>query len=144
MNSVINLIKKLSSYDNRQSQRRQAPMLVAYYWDGATPMAHKIQDISSSGFFLLTKERWPLGTIVTMTLQRTDNSNFDSGTQPHIAVMSKVIRLDENGVGFAFIPAETTSTDPTRPSASRPVGKKALSRFLEQLKLGKGNAVAGF
>ncbi len=119
-------------------------MLVAYYWDGAAPMAHEVRDISSTGFYLLTQERWHLGTIVTMTLQRTDNSNFDSGTQHHIAVMSKVVRLDEDGVGFAFIPVETTGTDPTKPCASRPVGKKALGRFLEQLQLDKGNAVAGF
>jgi hypothetical protein len=143
MNPVINFFKKLSSYDHRQAPRRQTPLLVAYYWDGAAPMAHEVRDISSTGFYLLTQERWHLGTIVTITLQRTDNSNFDSGTQPHIAVMSKVVRLDEDGVGFAFIPVETTGPGPTKPAASGPVGKKALGRFLEQLQLDKGTAVAG-
>ena len=118
-------------------------MLVAYYWDGATPMAHEIRNISSTGFFLLTKERWHLGTIVTMTLQRTDTAPEDSGTQHHIAVLSKVVRMDEDGVAFAFIPIETTTDHQVKTSLSIPVGKKALARFLEQLELDNGNAIAG-
>jgi hypothetical protein len=118
-------------------------MLVAYYWDGATPMAHEIRNISSTGFFLLTKERWHLGTIVTMTLQRTDTAPADSGTQQHVSVLSKVVRMDEDGVGFVFIPIETTDAAQLKTSLSRPVGKKALSRFLEQLQSDKANAVAG-
>jgi hypothetical protein len=133
MNPVITFFKKLSSSDHRQAQRRQMPMLVAYYWDGATPMAHEIRNISSSGFYLLTTERWQLGTIVTMTWQRTDTAAADSSTQHHIKVLSKVIRVDEDGVGFAFIPVETNGADRTKTSVTSPVGKKALGRFLEQL-----------
>ena len=135
MNPVINFFRKLSSSDHRQAERRRTPTLVAYYWDGATPMAHEVQNISASGFYLTTKERWHLGTIVTMTLQRTDKAYAESGTQHHIAVLSKVVRMDEDGVGFAFIPIETTAADPSRNSMSRPVGKKSLGRFLEQLRL---------
>jgi len=143
MNPVINFFRKLSSYDHRQSERRQTPMLVAYYWDGATPMAHEVRNISSAGFFLLTKERWHLGTIVTMTLQRTDTAPADSETQHHIAVLSKVVRMDEDGVGFAFIPVETNRADPAKTPVSRLVGKKDLGRFLEQLQSKEDNAVAG-
>jgi hypothetical protein len=102
-------------------------------------MSHQIQDISSTGFYLLTKERWPLGTIVTMTLQRTDIAHRNSGAERHIAVLSKVVRLGEDGVGFVFLPIEAQAR-----SVSGPVGKKALIKFLEQLKLDRGHAIIGY
>jgi hypothetical protein len=139
MKSVGNWFKKLLSSDHRKAQRMKSPLLVAYYWDGTAPMSHAIQNISSTGFYLVTKERWPLGTIVTMTLQRTDIALGHSGTEPHIAVLSKVVRLGEDGVGFAFVPLEAEA----KALKSRPVGKKALIRFLEQVKLDRGHATIG-
>ena len=103
-------------------------------------MSHTIQNISSTGFYLPTKDRWLLGTMVTMTLQRTDMAHENSGTEPHISVLSKVVRLDEHGVGFAFVPLEAHPGD----LKSRPVGKKVLNRFLEQLKLDRGHAIMGY
>jgi hypothetical protein len=118
----------------------KSPLLVAYYWDGAAPASHEIQNISSTGFYLVTKERWLPGTMVTMTLQRTDVSLGHPGTEPHVAVLSKVVRLDEGGVGFAFILLEPQEGG----LKSRPVGKKALIRFLDQLKLDRGHAIIGY
>jgi hypothetical protein len=139
MKSVTSWFKRLSSSEHRKAQRTKSPLLVAYYWDGAVPMSHAIQNISSTGFYLSTKERWLAGTMVTMTLQRTDTSQVDSDAKPHIAVLSKVVRLDEDGVGFAFIPLEAHPGD----LKSKPVGKKALSRFVEQLKLDRGHVIFG-
>jgi hypothetical protein len=115
----------------------KAPLLVAFYWDGAAPRAHQVQDISSTGFYLLTTERWLPGTMVTMTLQRTDVTNGHSGAEPHIPVLSKVVRLDKDGVGFTFIPLEEHKESLN----SRPVGKRALGEFLEQLKRDRGHAI---
>jgi PilZ domain len=103
-------------------------------------MSHTIQDISSTGFYLITKERWPLGTIVTMTLQRTDIVNGNSGVKRCIAVLSIVVRLGEDGVGFAFIPLEAQA----KTMKNGPAGKKALSKFLEQLRLDQGLAAVGY
>src|SRR5882757_3441318 len=104
MKSVTSWFKRLSSPEHRKAQRTKAPLLVAYYWDGSVPASHQIQNISSTGFYLLTEDRWLPGTMVTMSLQRTDMAHQNSGTEPNISVLSKVVRLDENGVGFAFIP----------------------------------------
>jgi hypothetical protein len=106
-------------------------------------MAHEIRNISSAGFYLVTKERWHPGTVITMTLQRTECSEGNSGTEHYISVLSKVIRLDKEGVGFAFIPLETKEADLAKAPRSKPAGKKALSRFLERLKLDHGSALAG-
>jgi PilZ domain len=140
MTSVTSWLKRISAPEHRKAQRMKAPLLVAYYWDGATPTAHPIQNISSSGFYLVTKERWHPGTMVTMTLQRTDMAHENSGTEPHISVLSKVVRLDEQGVGFAFIPLEAHPGD----LKSKPVGKRAINRFVEQVKLDRGKAIIGY
>src|SRR5947208_17027764 len=130
MKAVTGWFKRLSSTEHRRAQRMKAPLLVAFYWDGSAPMSHEVQYISSTGFYLSTTERWLPGTMVTMTLQRTDITNGHSGTEPHIAVLSKVVRLDKDGVGFSFIPLE----EHPESLNSRPVGKRALGKFLEQLK----------
>ena len=92
MKSVTNWLsfRRLSSTEHRKVQRMKAPLLVAFYWDGAAPTSHAIQDISSTGLYLVTKERWLPGTMVTMTLQRTDTALGGAGTEPHIPVLSKV------------------------------------------------------
>lgn len=137
MKSVTGWFKKISSAEQRKAQRMKAPLLVAYYWDGGAPIAHQVQDISSTGFYLLTTERWLLGTMVTMMLQRTDVTNGHSGVEPHIPVLSKVVRLDKDGVGFTFIPLDERKESLN----SRPVGKRALGEFLERLKRDRGRAI---
>ena len=117
----------------------KSPLLVAFYWDGAAPASHEIQNISSTGFYLTTKERWLPGTMVTMTLQRTDIALGHSGIDPHIPVLSKVVRLDEEGVGFTFVPLDSHPGD----LKSKPVDRKTLVRFLDQLKLDRGRAIVG-
>ena len=140
MKSVTSWFKRLPASDHRKAHRMKSPLLVAYYWDGSSPISHPIQNISSTGFYLSTKERWLPGTMVTMTLQRTDIAHANPGSEPHIPVLSKVIRLDEDGVGFAFVPLEPQEGS----LKSRPVGQKTLNRFLEQLKLDRGHAVMGY
>jgi hypothetical protein len=149
MGSIRSWFKRLLSYDHRQGERLEAPLLVAYYWDGSIPTAHKIRDISSTGFYLLTTERWHPGTVVTMTLQRSDTGTVNPSGEHYISVHSKVVRLGEDGVGFAFVPLETKRSDSTkaskrvRTSKSKPADKKALRKFLDHLKLDDGCVVIG-
>lgn len=126
-----NWLARLFSFDHRKSERKSAPGLVAYYWDGAAPQAHEIQNISSTGFYLRTKERWHLGTVVTMTLQKTGVAG--SSSELYIAVQSKVVRLGDDGVGFVFIQLEPHGADRGENLKSVPAGKKALEKFLDQI-----------
>jgi Flp pilus assembly protein TadG len=121
----------------------EAPLLVAYYWDGSVPMSHEIRNISATGFYLLTRERWHPGTVVTMTLQRTAGEKESSDAERYISVMSKVVRLGEDGVGFSFVPLEAKGSDSTNVPRNKPVDKRALGRFLEQLGLDRGCVVIG-
>jgi uncharacterized membrane protein (UPF0127 family) len=120
------------SSDRRRAARQPLPGLVAYYWTGSAPRAYQIADISASGFYLLTEERWFPGTMVLMTLQRTDSSgkNLDDS----IAVQSRVVRWGSDGLGLAFVVSR--SIDPGSGDSIRENGvdKKTLDRFLARLK----------
>lgn len=129
-----------SSY-HRRAERKPAPGLVAYYWEGAAPKAHEIRNISSTGFYLLTKERWLPGTVVTMTLQKT--AVAVGRPELYIAVQTKVIRLGDDGVGFTFVQLEPHGADRREALSTRPVGKKALEKFLDQLMSEQGQVIPG-
>jgi Putative Tad-like Flp pilus-assembly len=143
MESVKSWIRKLSSYDHRRGQRLASPMLVAYYWDGSVPMAHEIQNISSTGFYLLTDERWHLGTVVTMTLQRTDIEDAKNHPEGYITVPSKVIRLGTDGVAFEFVPLSDKASSDTNGRTRGLTGRKAMGKFIESLKSDQGHAMIG-
>jgi hypothetical protein len=92
--------------DRRDTERHREPQLEAYYWSGAAPASHSVRDISSSGAYLVTQERWHLGTLVMITLQRTDE--YVDGRARSITLQSKVVRWGNDGVGFVFVFPATT------------------------------------
>jgi Flp pilus assembly protein TadG len=107
-------------------------------------MSHEIRNISATGFYLLTRERWHPGTVVTMTLQRTAAAKESLDAEHYISVMSKVVRLGEDGVGFAFVPLEAKGSDSAKAARNKPADKRGLSRFLDHLKSDQGHAVIGY
>lgn len=117
-----------SSRDPRSVSRRGTPPLVAYFWDGGRPVAHNVQNISTNGFYLATSDRWLLGTLIMMTLQRTttDSDREDCS----IIVMSKVVRYGEDGVGFSFIPVEASTPGQAPAPGAHAADKRTLDKFL--------------
>ena len=92
-------LMKTENRDPRSSPRETLPNLVAYFFTGGTPAPHSVRDISTSGLYLVTRERWYKGTVVQMTLGDRRRSTFDRS----IAVYAKAVRLGSDGVGFQFI-----------------------------------------
>ena len=129
MKPIKDWFKSLTPNDPRVGLRRKTPPLVAYFWDGGCPVAHPVKNISPTGFYLETTERWLLGTLVMMTLQRT-------GIDPSLAncaliVMSKVIRHADDGVGFSFILVDSPASARQPGPVSQPADRKTLDKFLE-------------
>lgn len=124
-------IQNLLSPDRRRARRLPLPGLVAYYWTGSTPRAYQVADISLSGMYLLTEERWYPGTLVLMTLQRTDaeGRNLDDT----VAVQSRVVRWGTDGLGLAFVLPKSMDTSTKASRADNCVDKKTLERFLERM-----------
>ena len=97
--SLTSIVPDLS--ERRRSKRHPLPGLVAYYWTGGTPQANQIGDISSTGFYLLTVERWIPDTLIRMTLQRPGPKGDKA--EEAISVISRVVRWGEDGVGYEFV-----------------------------------------
>lgn len=87
--------------DRRGAFRKRWPRLVAFDDRGEALTVHGVRDISATGMYLMTEERWPLGSEVRMSLQRTDG--FDDQAANPITVQLRVSRWGNDGVGLEFI-----------------------------------------
>ena len=118
------------SPDPRKAPREHAPGLAAYYWTGGPPEAHPIRDISATGLYVITEERWYPGTLVLMTLQNT--AFGEEVAERTVCVHSRAVRWGKDGVGLQFV-LQKESDDSSMAAADR----KALDRFLNRLRKGK-------
>jgi uncharacterized protein len=126
----IRFLRWLST-DRRAAKRHPLPGLVAYYWTGGAPQAFHIADISFVGLYLLTDERWFPGTMILMTLQRTNTDGDDP--DDFISVLTRVIRWGTDGVGLTFVPSNTVDLNTGESLPDTGVGKKALHRFIQRV-----------
>ena len=109
------LFPEKRSTDRRSTERVGAPHLAAYYWNGSQPEPHSVRDISSSGIYLLTEDRWHPGTLLMVTVQKPVTAD-DTRSSRSIRVQSKVIRSGADGVGFAFVFPGTADPPNSGPS----------------------------
>lgn len=121
--------KSIVSNDARTAKRHKSPPLVAYFWDGGSPVAHPVRNISPTGFYLETTERWLLGTLVMMNLQHSSRDPLLASRA--IIVMAKVIRHGEDGVGFSFVFIEDSGSARELGPVSQPADRRSLERFLD-------------
>ena len=122
------------SPDPRKAPRDLSPGLAAYYWNGSVPQAHGIRDISTSGLYVVTEERWYPGTLVLMTLQRTDCG--DEVEERAISVQSRAVRWGNDGVGLKFVMPDSGDIKRGHDMLRDGADKKTLERFLHKLKKG--------
>lgn len=92
------LLRKKST-DPRKAPRFSLPGLVAYFFTGSAPVAHRVHNLSTSGLYVFTSERWYPGTVVRITL--TDERN--PVLERSITVHASVIRATEDGVALQFV-----------------------------------------
>ena len=127
-------VERWWSPDPRKAPREEAPGLAAYYWTGGPPQAHKIKDISSTGLYVVTEERWYPGTLVLMTLHNT--SIGERIAERTICVHSRAIRWGNDGVGLQFVLPKTQ--DLRNGLLANGADRKDLDRFLTRLLKDKG------
>ena len=113
--------------DQRQAPRELAPGLAAYFWTGGVPQAHAIRDVSATGLYVVTEERWYLGTQVRLTLTKANGGELSA--ERSISVHARAVRSDTDGVGLEFVLQE-----PPKPRRGQmaPQADGADSRQLEE------------
>ena len=122
---------KFFSHDKRRAERKPSSEMAAYFWTGSAPVRHSVRDISETGMYLLTDERWHPGTVLMMTLQTPDESDESKRI---IAVQSRAVRAGEDGVGIAFVLPEDEKKffAAGREGANRKTLTEFLHRFWRQ------------
>jgi len=90
-----------SPVEKRRAPRQPATDLVASFWTGGVPAVHKIRDISLSGLYVITSERWYIGTVIRMTLTKIEGMGRGAG--PSICVRAAAARWGNDGVGLQFV-----------------------------------------
>lgn len=119
----------------RKNSRESVPGLIAYFFTGATPVAHTVRDISFSGLYVVTDERWYPGTLVQMTLKKTEEGM--PRTEYSISLTVKSLRWGNDGVGVAFILRDPRN--PTYDSIHAQGATRAeMDQFLARIGLGQG------
>lgn len=99
-----NLLQRLLSpdpTDPRKAVRAALPGLEAYFWDGGAPQAHEIRNISATGLYVVTHERWYPGTLIQMTLKKIGDR--DGKIEATISLMARANRWGNDGVGLSFV-----------------------------------------
>lgn len=97
----IGWLEKFLTPEADRAARRVVDQFAAYRWNGSAMTQDMVRDISSSGLYLVTKDRWQPGTILALTLQREGPLDLDPAHR--ITTQTKVIRCGVDGVGLSFL-----------------------------------------
>ena len=119
--------------DPRRATREPLSWLAAYFFTGGNPVAQGIRDISVTGLYVITTERWYLGTVIRLTLidrqQPTPDRSF--------TVNAKVVRSGEDGVGFQFVFDIENRINPDKAAAGGLLAcenRMQIEEFLQRVK----------
>ena len=100
------LPEKEEDEEPRRAPRGLEPEVIVHYWDGSVPDARHVRDISDSGAYIYTPERWYLGTIIRILLQGYPKSIREDGTTvptSSICIPARVVRHGTDGIAVEFI-----------------------------------------
>lgn len=128
MKSIKQWLKRALAIDRRRSARRNVHGVHAHYWNGGPPRARGVVEISGTGLFIATDERWYPGTLVTMTLQIAGCAEDD----PHrsISVQGKVVREEADGMAFEFVAPKSKGWKFARKKQGEESPEEVLRKFL--------------
>ena len=119
------------SSDRRNAPRTSVDNLTASFWTGGVPTVDTVRDISSSGLFVITSERWYPGTVIRMTLTKTNAVEGDFETK--ICVCAEAIRWGNDGVGLRFAVNSHQKKDRGQRQPLEGADRGQLDQFLKSL-----------
>lgn len=91
----------LATVERRSAERRPVDNFSAYRWNGSRLTQEPVKDISTSGLYMITAERWQPDTLLSLILQR--QGPLEVNPERRIEVEAMVVRWGEDGVGLEFV-----------------------------------------
>jgi hypothetical protein len=138
MKLLRNWFAKETPPERRSAPRVLSPWLVAYDWSSGTPKTHSIRDISTSGVYLLTGERWQPGELVSISLHRNDRGEQNPGHG--IPVQVRAVRWGNDGVGLSFVQAKDMDMSIMESPLTPPEQRKEPEAVRRKLRMAKASA----
>lgn len=120
----------------RKTLRAALPDLAAYFWTGGAPQSHAIRNISPTGMYVVTEERWYPGTLVQMTLKKTEREG--AGPEATISLLTRVQRWGNDGVGLEFVVRDRRASRAGDARMSEAIEREVLDQFLARIGHSKG------
>ncbi len=119
----------------RENLRESMPGLAAHFFTGGAPAEHGVRDISPTGMYVFTEERWYPGTMIRMTL--TDR--IELGAERSITLNMMVVRSGNDGVGLSFVfPSSKNRSQRLAGGMGQCADKPQVDQFLQKLKSARG------
>lgn len=101
---------------------RQAYAVKADYWDGGVSAARRVRNVSITGAYIETPDRWYPGTVLNITLQAEHVPDGSADGPKPVTVACRVVRLDVHGMGVQFV-------------FEKPQQRKVIQQFLAKVGL---------
>lgn len=120
--------------DPRKAQREPPLGLIAHFLTCAVPQAYTIRNISSTGLYVETEERWYQDTIIRLRLTKV--SSGEQGEECSITVQARVARWGNDGVGLQFLPQNDEDLRRGPSQMLEGASSKQLEEFLKRLPCG--------
>lgn len=132
--------RRLFAEERRRDRRQHLPGLVAHYWDGASPRPRPVADISSTGSYMHTEDRWYPGTVFRVTLQsyrssepRKQNGDPNGGADSEtLVVLAEIVRAGPDGVGLRFLFLEERDSKEQSLYPDCLTSRKTMMEFLKR------------
>ena len=109
MSFIRKITARIGLGERRKDGRVPVRGLDVSYWTGLEQRRARIKDISPTGIYLLTHERWLPGTSVQLTLQR--KGFLDHVSRPQVRLRARTVRLGDDGVGLKFLHEHINDAD---------------------------------
>lgn len=93
----------------RRDTRVPAPGVDAYYSLGPLEKQAPVKNISPTGVYLYTADRWPPGTTVLLTMKGRRHSRAE--LEPQVSIPARVVRHDDEGIGMEFVLENISTAD---------------------------------
>jgi PilZ domain len=88
-------------FNGRRGVRICADAMDASYPTELERKSVRVKDVSPTGVYIFTDDRWAIGTSISLTLKKW--SLLDKSPEPSIRVYAKTVRHGSDGVGMVFL-----------------------------------------
>jgi hypothetical protein len=132
------LVKRFLNCEDPPPERRAIIRLLvqgltAYTGSGETKKIYEVRDVSPTGVYLRTRERWQPGYVVSLVLQRKDAT--EEQREKRVTVDLKVVRCDKDGVGFEWLWPEGVELEAWKRVNTKRSDETDADYFLRELRL---------